>query len=269
MTSTLSVMSLESQRLRYGKYSLWFSDDKIYLSDGETTNYLDVSNLSIIEWTPDTEGTYPALPGGTQVTTLNHLLTAIITSLRKHEHKTDDISNLQNWFEEKKPELKGTDGKDGVDGKDGKNGVSAFDQWQEEIYGDIMPEERSHDKDWQYIDPEGFGDKTEIRLVTCDADYEERLSKYMSETGKNALNIEKEADEILAKIDYGMSEKEIAEINSQIADLEEEKKQEGLTEEQIADLEDRITELKNSINYGTPQEERNKIIEESNNKLKE
>ena len=81
MTSTLSVMSLESQRLRYGKYSLWYSDNKIYLSDGETTNYLDVSNLSIIEWTPDTEGTYPAIPGGTEVTTLNHLLTAIVTTL--------------------------------------------------------------------------------------------------------------------------------------------------------------------------------------------
>ena len=132
MTSALSVMSLESQRLRYGKYSLWYSDNKIYLSDGETTNYLDVSNLSIIEWTPDTEGTYPAIPGGTEVTTLNHLLTAITTTLRKHEHKTDDISNLQLWFEEKKPELKG------ADGKDGKNGASAFEFWQMENYGNIL-----------------------------------------------------------------------------------------------------------------------------------
>ena len=115
-------MSLESQRLRYGKYSLWFSDDKIYLSDGETTNYLDVSNLSIIEWTPDTEGTYPAIPGGTEVTTLNHLLTTIITTLRKHEHKTDDIENLQQWFEEKKPELKGEKGDKGDKGDKGATG---------------------------------------------------------------------------------------------------------------------------------------------------
>ena len=122
MTSALSVMSLESQRLRYGKYSLWFSDDKIYLSDGETTNYLDVSNLSIIEWTPDTEGTYPAIPGGTEVTTLNHLLTTIITTLRKHEHKTDDIENLQQWFEEKKPELKGEKGDKGDKGDKGATG---------------------------------------------------------------------------------------------------------------------------------------------------
>ena len=57
MTSTLSVMSLESQRLRYGKYSLWFSENKIYVSDGEKTNYLDMSDISIIEWTPDTEST--------------------------------------------------------------------------------------------------------------------------------------------------------------------------------------------------------------------
>ena len=140
-------MSLESQRLRYGKYSLWFSDDKIYLSDGETTNYLDVSNLSIIEWTPDTEGTYPAIPGGTEITTLNQLLTAIVNTLRKHEHKTDDISNLQKWFEEKKPELKGEKGdagergdkgEKGDTGEKGDSGYNAFEFWQMENYGNIL-----------------------------------------------------------------------------------------------------------------------------------
>ena len=252
MTSALSGMSLESQRLRYGKYSLCFSDNKIYLSDGEITNYLDVSNLSIIEWTPDTEGTYPAIPGGTEVTTLNHLLTAIITTLRKHEHKTDDISNLQNWFEEKKPELKGADG---------KNGASAFDLWQEEIYGDIVPEERSHEKEWQYVDPSGFGDKTELRLITYYDEYQNRLNLFIQRTGKNALNIEEEADKILKKIDWGMTEEEIQKINDKIAELEASKTEE-MTEEEIADIDKQKEELKNSINYGTPREERDKIMKE-------
>ena len=191
MTSTLSILSLQSERLQFGNYSLWYADDKIYLSDGKDTKTLDVSNLSIIEWTPDTEGEYPALPGGTTETTLNKLLVEITNKLRKHEHSTDDIDNLMDWFEEKKDELKGADGKDGVDGKDG---ASAFDLWQEEIYGDIVPEERSHDKDWQYVDPSGFGDKSELRLITYHDEYQNRLNLFTQRTGKNALNIEEEAD---------------------------------------------------------------------------
>ena len=74
MTSALSVMSLESKRLKYGQYSLWYTDKKLYFSDGVKINYLNLDDTSVIEWSPDTQGTYPALPSGTQTTTLRKLL---------------------------------------------------------------------------------------------------------------------------------------------------------------------------------------------------
>ena len=46
MTSTLSVMSLEAQKLRYGKYSLWYSDGYIWCSDGTDTYKMRVDGGS-------------------------------------------------------------------------------------------------------------------------------------------------------------------------------------------------------------------------------
>ena len=51
MTSTLSVISLESQRLRIGNYTMWFVDHKLGFSDGIKTFYLSMDpDTTLVEF---------------------------------------------------------------------------------------------------------------------------------------------------------------------------------------------------------------------------
>ena len=135
MTSTLSIMSLESQRLRYGRYSLWYSDNLLYLSDGEKTATINLADTSLIEWTPDTMGSYPAIPGGYKPNTLMGLLIEITEALNKGLN----IDNAQEWFDAHKEQF---------------TGYSAFEFWQSLNYPDIMPDnmEKRYKQRWtEYI----------------------------------------------------------------------------------------------------------------------
>jgi hypothetical protein len=128
-------MSLESQRLRYGRYSLWYSDNLLYLSDGEKTATINLADTSLIEWTPDTPGSYPAIPGGYKPNTLMGLLVEITEALNKGLN----IDNAQEWFDAHKEQF---------------TGYSAFEFWQSLNYPDIMPDnmEKRYKQRWtEYI----------------------------------------------------------------------------------------------------------------------
>ena len=52
MTSTLSVLSLESKKLKIGNYSLWFQDNIIYCSDGNKVTQIDLNWYDIKVYDP-------------------------------------------------------------------------------------------------------------------------------------------------------------------------------------------------------------------------
>ena len=273
-----SSTASEAEYIRKGRYKLYFENDLLNISDGTNIISLDLSHSALINWTPDTTCLYPAFPNGTALTTLNNLLSLIINNIESvngdlsfksdldHKHTATDITDLLTWFNNKKPELKGDngqdgkdgqdgqDGQDGKDGQDGQDGKSAFELWQLDIYGNIEPKNTTHSDNWQYIDPSGFGDKSNVRLLTYKNEYENRLNLFMKETGKNALKLEDEADEILKTIDYGMTQEEIQEImnsyNAKLTEITEE-----MTEEEKQEIREEAAEILASINYGMTQEQ--------------
>ena len=274
--SLLSIQSEESKCIKNGNYKLFFKNGLLCITDGVNLITLDLSTSQILNWTPDTQGIYPVLPSGTAQTTLNLLLSSLINQIEDnksdiayksdldHTHSTNDITDLLTWFNNKKPELKGADGKDGVDGKDGKDGKdgtngtngqdgkSAFELWQLDLYGNIEPVNIIHQG--QYIDPSGFGNKSNVVLLSLRDEYVKRLNLYMKETGKNALNIEDEANAILATINYGMSQEEINSItqqyNDKLAEITE-----SMTQEEKQAIRDEASAILATIDYGMTQEE--------------
>ena len=52
MTATLSILSLESKKLKIGKYSMWFEDNIIYCSDGTQITQFDISKYVVVPYDP-------------------------------------------------------------------------------------------------------------------------------------------------------------------------------------------------------------------------
>ena len=55
MTATLSILSLESKKLKIGKYSMWFENNIIYCTDGTKTVQLDLNDMSIVPYDPTSD----------------------------------------------------------------------------------------------------------------------------------------------------------------------------------------------------------------------
>ena len=52
MTSTLSILSLEAQKLKIGNYTMWFKDNIIYCSDGTKTVQLNLNSFTVDAYDP-------------------------------------------------------------------------------------------------------------------------------------------------------------------------------------------------------------------------
>ena len=224
--SILSLKSEESKCIKNGNYKLYFDNNNLCISDGIKTVSINLNNYELYDPTTSTSLLPYNYNGdvGYRILTVSdcimELLTQIIdlyniyykyekfldvtgetltikNNIVIHDKNIVDVLGSINdidvkllsleYLNEHKDELKGDKGDKGEKGDKGDSGTSAFDLWQEEVYGDILPISRSHEKGWQYIDPSGFGDKSQIALITCSKDYENRLNLYAKRTGKNEL----------------------------------------------------------------------------------
>ena len=98
MTSTLSVMSLEAQKLRYGKYSLWYSDDYIWCSNGVDTYKMKVGagGGEVVPYDPTVDKSLLPYEDNLAIDyknqTVSDALYSILTQVIQNQK---DISNIQ------------------------------------------------------------------------------------------------------------------------------------------------------------------------------
>ena len=291
--SILSLKSEESRCIKNGNYKLYFENDNLCISDGIKTLSINLNNYEIYDPTTSTALLPYNYNGdvGYRILTVSDCIMELLTQIidlyniyykyEKFLDVTGETLTIKNnivihdnnivdvlggvgeidvkllsleYLNEHKDELKGEKGDKGDKGEKGDSGTSAFDLWQEEVYGDILPISRSHEKGWQYIDPSGFGDKSNIALITYTKDYENRLNLFAKRTGKNALLLEEEADNILKEINYGTPKEEIDAINNRIQELEDSITPD-MTDEEREEIENEIETLRDKIDYGmTPEE---------------